>query len=69
MKYNIGDMFIDYNFNDELRSYLYKIDEQYGIKYYWLTCINHAEYQDTYWTEDELEEILQENVEHIPVGK
>lgn len=65
MKYNIGDIFIDRNFNTELRSSLYKIDEDNGVKHYWLTYTNKSGYRDTYWTEEELDDM--QNVEHIPV--
>ena len=64
MKFNIGDIFIDRNFNTELHSYLYKIDEHNDIKYYWLTYTNKLGYKDTYWTEAELDDM--QNVEHIP---
>lgn len=67
MKYNIGDIFIDYNFNEEVRCCLYKIDQEKGVTYYWLTYINKPDYRDTYWTEEELDEMQKDNVEHIPV--
>jgi len=69
MKYNIGDIFIDRNFDTELRSHLYKIDEENGIKYYWLTYPEQVGYRDTYWTEEELDDMLNYNVEHISVKK
>jgi hypothetical protein len=67
MKYNIGDIFIDHNFDEEVRCYLYKIDQEKGVTYHWLTYINKSNYRDTYWTEQELTEMLEHNVEYIPV--
>lgn len=67
MKYKVGDIFIDRNFGTELRAYLYKIDEFEGKIYYWLEYINQPGYKRTYWTEEDLEEIQKDNVEHIPV--
>lgn len=68
MKYNIGDIFIDHNFDEEVRCYLYKIDQEKGVTYHWLTYINKPDYKDTYWTEQELTEMLKHNVEYIPVN-
>ncbi len=67
MKYNIGDIFIDHNFDEEIRCYLYKIEQEKGVIYYWLTYINKPGYRDTYWTEQELNEMQEQNVEYIPV--
>lgn len=68
MKYNIGDIFIDYNFDEEVRCFLYKIEQEKGVTYYWLTYINKPNYRETYWTKEELDEMQEQNVVHLPVN-
>lgn len=72
-KYNIGDMFIDSFSGEHVVSYIYSIEYEPNsrITYYWIRYCNDR-MKDTYWTTEELDNMLNEaeqHVKHYPVKK
>lgn len=68
-KYNIGDMFVDSFSSEDVVSYIYRIEFQPDSKitYYWLRYCNDLMI-DTYFTEEELDDMLENSeVKHYPV--
>lgn len=64
MKYNIGDTFIDHNCNPQLKSSIFKIELENNKIYYWFRY--NSGHRDTYWSEEEIDEMLNENVQYVP---
>lgn len=70
-KYRIGDMFVDSFASVDIVSYIYRIEYQPDSKiyYYWLRYCNFT-MRDTYFTEEELDDMLENakpDVKHYPV--
>lgn len=73
-KYNIGDMLVDSFGNDDLVSYIYRIEYEPNSKitYYWLRYCCDYERSDNYMTEEELDQTLADvgtAVKYYPVKK
>lgn len=72
-KYKIGDMLVDSSSSEDIVSYIYRIEYQPDSKtyYYWIRFTND-ELSDNYFTEEELDDMLNaeaEEVTHYPVKK
>jgi hypothetical protein len=72
-KYKIGDMLVDSSSSEHIVSYIYRIEYQPDSKtyYYWIRFTTD-DMKDNYFTEEELDDMLNaeaEEVKHYPVKK
>lgn len=67
MKYNVGDLFVDpVSKNGYILSYIFKIDHELHIDYYWMRYIN-TDYKDTHWIAEELDHWIKSDIIYYPV--
>jgi hypothetical protein len=67
MKYNVGDLFVDpVSKNGYILSYIFKIEHELHIDYYWMRYIN-TDYKDTHWIAEELDHWIKSDIIYYPV--
>lgn len=69
-KYKIGDMLVDSFSHEDIVSYIYRIEYQPDSKiyYYWIRYTNDR-MKDNYFTEEELDEMLDQAKDQVKLYK